>query len=79
MEYNTANVELVSKLLDTLAEGIADLVIRKITDSSSNMLNTIQYKVRTENIEGLEEQVKEWANDVVEEAVNGLEFEVNVR
>jgi hypothetical protein len=57
--------------IDGLLNEIADRVIKKLTDSSSNMLNTIQYKVRAENIEG---QIKatqiDGLDDMVEDAVS---------
>jgi hypothetical protein len=76
--------------IDGLLNEIAERVIKKISDSNSNWLNTIQYKVKAENIEGLDDAVRdivldnkshieEWATDAAQETVNGLEFEVSVR
>ncbi len=60
-----------SSFIDGLLNEIADRVIKKLTDSSSNMLNTIQYKVRAENIEGqIQASQVDGIEEVVEDAIS---------
>ncbi len=62
--------ELSISFIDGLLNEIADRVIKKLTDSNSSMLNTIQYKVRAENIEGqIQASQIDGLDDMVDDAV----------
>ena len=58
--------------IDNLLNEIADRVIRKISENNSNWLNTIQYKVRAENIEGqIQASQIDGIEDMVADAITG--------
>jgi hypothetical protein len=78
------------ELMDAMLGDIADRVIKKISENNSTWLDNIQYKVKAENVEGLDDAIRDgvmdskdhiqkWAGDAAEEVVKELEFEVTVR
>jgi hypothetical protein len=79
-----------SSFIDGLLNEIADRVIKRISENNSTWLNNIQYKVKAENVEGLDDAIRdgimdnkdhilEWASDVAEATVKDLEFDITVR
>ncbi len=81
----TEETNTTSFFTDGLLNEIADRVVKKLTDSNSAWLNTIQYKVRAENIEGqiqasqidgIEDMVEDCVTDKVKEVAGDAAEEV---
>lgn len=67
----TKEVVNANGFIDGLLNEIADRVVKKLTDSNSAWLNTIQYKVRAENIEGqIQASQIDDLDDMIEDAVS---------
>lgn len=88
---NEIGKRVQAKVLDGLADEVVERVIERLSDQNSTWLNNIQYKVKAENVDGLEQffcealdqherQIRDWANeesaDVAARAVEEAESAV---
>lgn len=70
-----------AKVLDGLADELVEKVIERLSDQNSTWLNNIQYKVKAENVDGLEQffcealdqherQIRDWAREEASDAAD---------
>lgn len=57
---------IVTAMVSEFADHIAGVVLKRMEDNTSNMMDTLNVKIKVDRILGFEDAVKELINDTIE-------------